>query len=345
VKRLAGLGALCALEAGLGLRAGFTDEAYVAAEAQLSPDAAAAIARAKVLVKVQPPNTVEAARLAQGSVVVCMSTPSREVVAALAERSTSLFCLDRLPRISRAQSMDALSSQATVAGYWAALLAAERVGRFFPMLMTAAGTVPPARTLVLGAGVAGLQAIATARRLGAVVEAYDVRPATKQEVESLGAKFVELPLELGEGEGGYARQMTDETQKRLQDLIAQRVAAADAVITTAAVPGRPAPRIVTSLMIEGMRPGSVIVDIAASSGGNCELTRLDEEVVHSGVTIFGPSNAASMMAAPASDLFARNVTEFLTSMIHEGGLAPDFTDEVVGATCVIDRGQIMIEGA
>lgn len=343
IRRLSGLGALCAVQAGLGLPAGFTDEAYVAAEAHISPDSASAIARARVLVKVQPPTPAEAGRLGPGTLLICMTTPPVDVLDVLASRGTTAFCLDRLPRISRAQSMDALSSQATVAGYWAALLAAERVGRFFPMLMTAAGTVPPARVLVLGAGVAGLQAVATSHRLGAIVEAYDVRPATKQEVESLGAIFVELRLEVREGEGGYAREMSDETQQRLQALIAQRVAAADAVITTAAVPGRPAPRIVTRSMVEGMKPGSVIVDIAAPNGGNCEVTRLGEEVVHEGVTVFGPSNAASMMPVPASELFARNVTEFLTSVTSDGNLTPDFADEIVGATCVVRDGQALID--
>lgn len=343
IRRLEGLGAVCAVESGLGAGAGFTDDAYLGVGARVVPDAPAAIAGSKVLVKIGPPSPAEASRLEPEAFVVSMTGPGRDALAALSDKRATLFALDRLPRVGRAQAMDALSSQATVAGYWAALLAAERAGRFFPMLMTAAGTVPPARVLVIGAGVAGLQAIATAHRLGAVVEAYDVRPATKQEVESLGARFVELPLEMGEGEGGYARELSDESRKRLQELLAERVAAADAVITTAAVPGRPAPRIVTKSMVEAMKPGAVIIDIAASSGGNCEVTRPDEEVVHGGVTVFGPTNAAGMMPAPASELYARNLIEFLRLLTRDGVIEPDLGDEVVRATCVVAGGEVLAE--
>ena len=338
VRRLAAKGFPAIVPAGVGIAAGFHDEEYADAGAEVVPDASAVLNRMGVLVRVTPPTVADVGAMKKGSHLITATTPAEDVVAALGSQGVTAFSLDRLPRISRAQSMDVLSSQATVAGYWAALLAAEKAGKFFPMLMTAAGTVPPAKVLVLGAGVAGLQAIATAYRLGAVVEAYDVRPATKQEVESLGARFVELPLEMQEGEGGYAREMSDETRRQLQELLAQRVAASDVVITTAAVPGRPAPKLVTKEMVESMRPGSVIVDIAASTGGNCELTRVDEEVDHDGVRIFGPSNPAAQMPVPASELFARNVSEFITTFIRPGS-PPDPSDEVVAATTLRAPGQ------
>ena len=239
-----------------------------------------------------------------------------------------------MPRISRAQSMDALTSQALVAGYRATLVAAERLPRFFPLFMTAAGTVAPARVLVLGAGVAGLQAIATARRLGAVVEAYDVRPASFDEVRSMGATFIHLDLEAVEGAGGYAREMTEERAARQRDLLTPFVGASDAVITTAAVPGRPAPLLVTTAMVEAMRPGSVLVDLAAESGGNCELSRPGEDVEHHGVLVHGMRDAASAMPVHASQLYARNLVSLLLLMTDDGQVVPDFDDEVVAAACV-----------
>jgi NAD(P) transhydrogenase subunit alpha len=242
--------------------------------------------------------------------------------------------MELVPRISRAQSMDALSSQALVAGYRAALIAAERLPRFFPLFMTAAGTVAPARVLVLGAGVAGLQAIATARRLGAVVEAYDVRPASADEVRSMGATFIDLGLESLEGAGGYAREMAEERALRQRELLTPYVGASDVVITTAAVPGRPAPLLVTTAMVEAMRPGSVLVDLAAESGGNCELSRPGEDVDHGGVLVHGMKDAPSAMAVHASQLYARNVVSLLLLMTSEGEVVPDFDDEIVLAACV-----------
>jgi H+-translocating NAD(P) transhydrogenase subunit alpha len=239
-----------------------------------------------------------------------------------------------VPRISRAQSMDALSSQALVAGYRAALVAATRLPRFFPLFMTAAGTVAPARVLVLGAGVAGLQAIATARRLGAVVEAYDVRPASADEVRSMGAKFIDLGLEVLEGSGGYAREMAEERAERQRELLTPYVAASDAVITTAAVPGRPAPLLVTTAMVETMRPGSVVVDLAAESGGNCELSRPGDEVDHRGVTVWGARDVPSEMPVHASQLYSRNLVNLLLLMTSGGTVEPDFDDEIVAASCV-----------
>ncbi len=244
------------------------------------------------------------------------------------------FSMEQVPRISRAQSMDALSSQALVGGYRAALVAAERLPRFFPLFMTAAGTVPPARVMVLGAGVAGLQAIATARRLGAVVEAYDVRPASADEVRSMGAKFLDLGLDSLEGSGGYAREMAEDRAHRQQELLTPYVAASDAVITTAAVPGRPAPLLLTTAMVEQMRPGSVVVDLAAESGGNCELTRPGEDVRHQGVLVWGGRDVPSTMPVHASQLYARNVANLLLLMTTDGDVEPDFADEIVATTCV-----------
>jgi NAD(P) transhydrogenase subunit alpha len=239
--------------------------------------------------------------------------------------------------------MDALSSQATVTGYRAGLIAADRLPRFFPMFMTAAGTVPPAKVLVLGAGVAGLQAIATARRLGAVVRAYDVRPAARDEVRSLGAHFVELELETQEGQGGYAAAQSEEFLDRQRELIGNEVEVADAVITTAAIPGRRAPLLVTAAMVERMKPGSVVVDLAAETGGNCELSEPGEDVVVNGVTVYGASNLASTMATHASFLYARNIAEVLGLFVSEGAFAPDFGDEIITGTCVTYGGEVRHE--
>jgi len=279
-----------AVQAGAGSEAFYTDDAYQKAGATLVPDARAVLGQADALLKVQPPSLDEVAALKSGAILIGFLQPSAhaEVVKALATQKVTAFSLEFVPRISRAQSMDALSSQAGVAGYKAVLIAANRLGKFFPLLITAAGTVTPSRVLVLGAGVAGLQAIATARRLGAVVEAYDVRPAVKDEVKSLGATFVELPLEAQQGQGGYAAQQSEEFLRRQRELIGDHVAASDVVITTAAVPGRKAPILVTKDMVARMRPGSVIVDLAADTGGNGEFTKLGEAVVTGGVTIDGP---------------------------------------------------------
>jgi NAD(P) transhydrogenase subunit alpha len=292
---------------------------------------------------VQPPTPVEVGRLRAGAVLVSFLQPATnaDVVAALARQKVSAFSLDLVPRISRAQSMDALSSQAGIAGYKSVLLAANHLPKFFPLLMTAAGTVAPARVLVMGAGVAGLQAIATSRRLGAVVEAYDVRPAVKDEVHSLGATFLELPLEAQEGAGGYAREQSEDFLRRQRELLGDRVAASDVVITTAAIPGRKAPILVTADMVRRMRPGSVIVDLAAETGGNCELTKPGEIIQVGGVTIDGTRNLPSLMPVHASQLYSKNVSTLLQLLIKDGALKLDFSDEIVKGACVTHDGAIV----
>jgi NAD(P) transhydrogenase subunit alpha len=333
------------IEAGAGAGALHADDAYVAAGAAIAPDWSTLFDGADVTCKVQAPTVEEAGRLPEGSALVCLLQPAAdlEMIKVLVARRIGAFSLDLLPRISRAQGMDALSSQATVTGYRGALIAAERLPRFFPMFMTAAGTVPPAKVLVLGAGVAGLQAIATARRLGAVVRAYDVRPAARDEVRSLGAAFVELELEMQEGQGGYAAEQSEEHLARQRELIGKEVAAADAVITTAAIPGKPAPLLVTGEMVHAMRPGSVIVDLAAETGGNCELSEPGRDVVVSGVTVYGASNLASSMPIHASFLYARNIAEVLGLFVSDGSFAPDFGDEIVAGTCVTFAGEVRHE--
>jgi proton-translocating NAD(P)+ transhydrogenase subunit alpha len=274
-------------------------------------------------------------------VAVFQPAMEREIVAQLAARKVTAFSLALLPRITRAQAMDVLSSQATVAGYKAVLLAAARTGRVFPMLVTAAGTLSPARVLVLGAGVAGLQAIATARRLGAIVTAFDVRPAVKEQVESLGAKFLELEIgEQAEGAGGYAKQLSDETHQRELAFIAQHVKDADVVITTAAIPGKRAPILITAQAVGAMRPGSLIVDMAIETGGNCELSEAGTEVVRQGVIILGPLNLPSSVPVHASQMYARNVSSFLALLIQDGALRLDFSDEIVRDTCVTHAGEV-----
>jgi NAD(P) transhydrogenase subunit alpha len=330
-----------AIEAGAGETAFFSDAAYIDAGTNVT-DAAAAFGSDAVL-KVQPPTLDEVGRLREGGVLISFLQPATtaDVVAALAKRKVSAFSLDLVPRISRAQSMDALSSQAGVAGYKAVLVAANHLPKFFPLLMTAAGTVAPARVLVMGAGVAGLQAIATARRLGAVVEAYDVRPAVKDEVHSLGATFLELPLEAQEGTGGYAREQSEDFLRRQRELIGDRVAASDVVITTAAIPGRKAPILVTADMVRRMRPGSVIVDLAAETGGNSELTEAGKIIQVGGVTIDGTRNLPSTMPVHASQLYSKNVSTLLLLLVKDGALKLDFTDEIVKGACVTFGGDIV----
>jgi NAD(P) transhydrogenase subunit alpha len=305
-------------------------------------DAATALGSDAVL-KVQPPTPDEVGRLRAGAVLISFLQPATnaDVVSALAKQKVSAFSLDLVPRISRAQSMDALSSQAGIAGYKSVLLAANHLPKFFPLLMTAAGTVAPARVLVMGAGVAGLQAIATSRRLGAVVEAYDVRPAVKDEVHSLGATFLELPLEAQEGTGGYAREQSEDFLRRQRELIGDRVAASDVVITTAAIPGRKAPILVTADMVRRMRPGSVIVDLAAETGGNCELTKPGEIIQVGGVTIDGTRNLPSTMPVHASQLYSKNVSTLLLLLVKDGALKLDFNDEIVKGACVTYDGAIV----
>jgi NAD(P) transhydrogenase subunit alpha len=332
-----------AVQAGAGAAARFSDDEYGEAGATITPDAASALSGASIAARVQPPSAEEVAELPTGVSVISFLQPvaAAETVKALADRGATVYSLDLLPRISRAQSMDALSSQATVAGYRAGLAGAEHLAKFFPMFMTAAGTVPPAKVLVMGAGVAGLQAIATARRLGAVVRAYDVRAAAKEEVQSLGARFVELALETQDGAGGYAKEQSAEYLAKQQELLAAEVAASDVVITTAQIPGRKAPVLVTRAMVEGMATGSVIVDMAADSGGNCELSVAGEDVEFHGVTVVGMSNPPASMPTHASFLYARNIANFLGLLVKDGQLAPDFDDEIVAGTCVVKNGTVV----
>ena len=345
-KKLASSDIDVVVQAGAGQAAGFPDAAYQEAGATIAADVAATLEGAAVVVKVQPPTIEEVALLPQNISLVSFLQPvaSNEVVAALADQGATVYSLDLLPRISRAQSMDALSSQATVSGYRAGLAGAEHLAKFFPMFMTAAGTVPPAKVLVMGAGVAGLQAIATSRRLGAVVRAYDIRAAAKEEVQSLGATFVELGLETQEGSGGYAREQTPEDLAKQQALLAAEVGAADVVITTAQIPGRQAPVLVTAAMVEGMSEGAVVIDMAADSGGNCELTVAGQEVVVHGVKVVGLTNPPASMPTHASFLYARNIANFLDLVVTDGTLAPDFDDEIVAGTCVVRSGTVVHPG-
>lgn len=331
------------VQAGAGAACWFDDDTYLAKGAQVAADAAAAFSSGELICKVQPPSVDEVALIPPGTALISFLQPTfqLELVRRLAEARVTAFSLDLLPRISRAQAMDALSSQATVSGYMAALLAAQRLGRFFPMFMTAAGTVPPAKVLVMGAGVAGLQAIATARRLGAVVRAYDVRPAAAEEVRSLGAKFVELPLEAQEGSGGYAKEQSEEFLTRQREMLTAEVAAADAVITTAAIPGRRAPVLVTKEMVAAMAPGAVIVDLAAETGGNVELSEPGEELIRDGVLIIGARNMPSSMPVHASFLLARNMAEFIGLASRDGAFALDFNDEIISGTCVTHDGKVL----
>jgi NAD(P) transhydrogenase subunit alpha len=335
------------VESGAGSAAYITDEAYEQAGAKIVKGAAALLGDADAVLKVQAPSAAEVELLKKGAVLISFLQPATQgdIIRALAKQGVTAFSLELVPRISRAQSMDALSSQASAAGYKAVLMAAGRLGKFFPMMMTAAGTIPPARVLVMGAGVAGLQAIATARRLGAVVSAYDVRPAVKEEVQSLGATFIELALETQEGEGGYAKEQSEEFLRKQRELIGEHVAKSDIVITTAAVPGRRAPLLVTGEMVRGMRPGSVIVDLAAETGGNVELTKAGTDVEVGGVTIIGTRNVPSTMPLHASQLYARNVANLLLHLVKDGAIVLDFDDEITKGCCVTHDGEIVNERA
>ena len=335
------------VESGAGVGAYISDEAYESSGVKVVKTAESLLKDADAVLKVQAPSTDEVALLNSGSVLISFLQPvtQADVVKALAKRGVTAFSLELLPRISRAQLMDALSSQASAAGYKAVLMAAGRLGKFFPMMMTAAGTVAPARVLVMGAGVAGLQAIATARRLGAVVSAYDVRPAVKEEVQSLGATFIELALESQQGEGGYAREQSEEFLRKQRELIGEHVAKSDVVITTAAVPGRHAPLLVTGDMVKAMRPGSVIVDLAAETGGNVELTQAGKDLDVGGVTIIGTRNVPSTMPLHASQLFARNVMNLLLHLVKDGAINLDFQDEITKGSCVTHGGEIVNERA
>ncbi len=335
--RLAGAGIEVVAEPRAGAGASFTDDAFREAGAVLGDPW-----ESELVAKVRKPSDEELERLRDGQLLVGFLEPltDREGVERLASRGVIAFAMESIPRITRAQPMDALSSQATVSGYKAVIVAAERLPRFLPMLMTAAGTVAPAKVLVIGAGVAGLQAIATARRLGAVVSGFDVRPAVKEQVESLGAGFLELGVVGEEGEGGYARELTEEEQRRQQAELEARIGDFDVVVTTALVPGRPAPRLIPRSSVESMRPGSMIVDLAAEAGGNCELTRADEDVVHEGVTILGPTNLPSTMPYHASQLYARNVSALVQHLAPEGELRLDWDDEITAGACVTRKEEV-----
>jgi H+-translocating NAD(P) transhydrogenase subunit alpha len=335
------------VERGAGAGALIPDAQYEEAGASMVADGAA-VYEAEVVVKVASPNSEEIGRLRSDGVLIGFLQPltAGEAIRSIAQTGATSFAMEAIPRISRAQSMDALSSQANIGGYKSVLIAATEIGRFFPMLMTAAGTIRPATVLVLGAGVAGLQAIATARRLGAIVQGFDVRAAVKEQVESLGAHFLEFDLggDL-EGAGGYAKELTPEQQARQQELMAEAIGKVDVVITTAAVPGRRAPILVTEDAVKLMKPGSVIVDLAAETGGNCELTEAGQTVIRHDVKILGPLNVPSTMAEHASQLYSRNIESLLALMIKDGALELDFDDEVIAGACITRDGEIVHEAA
>ena len=342
VGQLTGAGHEVLVQASAGEHAAFPDEAYTAAGATVVPTAKDLYGRAEVVLKVRRPAAEETDMLSAGTILVAFLDPVRNLdsVRALADRKVSSFAMEYMPRITRAQDMDALSAMSTVAGYHATLIAAERLPRFFPLLMTAAGTITPARVFILGAGVAGLQAIATAKRLGAVVEAFDIRAAVRDQVESLGASFV--AVDLGEAQtetaGGYATELGAEHEAREKEVLAKHVKDADVVITTALIPNRPAPKLVTRDMLLSMKPGSVVIDLAAEAGGNCEGTVAGETVAIGGATVYGPLDVPSMMPTHASQLYSHNVMRFSLTLLKEGGL--DFEDQIVRDTCVTHDGEI-----
>jgi len=333
------------VEAGAGVAASFPDRDFEEAEVSVVAGRDALLDGAGVVLKVQPPTREEVAALPRGCVLVCHLNPLGPpgIIEALAAREVSAFAVEMIPRITRAQKMDVLSSQATVAGYKAVLNGAGAMTRFLPMLTTAAGTVRPAKAMILGAGVAGLQAIATARRLGAVVSAFDIRPAVKEQVESLGAKFLEATLdEASEDEGGYAKALSEEQHAAELELIATHIRDHDLVVTTAQIPGRPAPVLITEEMVSSMRPGSVIVDLASETGGNCELTSAGESVDHGGVTVMGPTNLPAELPFHASQMYARNLASLVDHLFDDEGEV-DYDDEITAATCVTHGGEITNE--
>jgi NAD(P) transhydrogenase subunit alpha len=346
VKRLTAGGVVVLIEHDAGAAAGHNDEAFKAAGAQVVPDAREAF-QADVVIKVQIPNAEEMVMLRPGATLIALLQPltNFDLVRELAENKITSFSMDAIPRTTRAQSMDVLSSQATVAGYKAVLMAADTLPRFFPMLTTAAGSIVPAKVLVVGAGVAGLQAIATARRLGAVVEAYDTRPVVKEQVESLGAKFVDIPVDTSDTQtaGGYAKEVSAETLRKQQEVLADHAAKSDVVITTAAVPGRAAPRLISKETVERMRTGSVIVDLAAETGGNVEVTKAGKTIEHHGVTIIGQLNLPSTMPVHASQMYAKNVQNLLDLLIKNGKFDPDYEDEIVKGTVITRQGDVVHE--
>ena len=341
-EQLSRLGVQVQIQAGAGCAAYYRDRDYTTAE--IVEDRTALLSQADIVLTVSPLVPEDVALLREGTLVIGFLHPHEfdDRIRALRDGKITGFAMELVPRISRAQNMDALSSQASIAGYKAALRAASQTARFFPMLTTAAGTIRPAKVLVIGVGVAGLQAIATAKRLGASVEAYDVRPETREQVESLGARFVDVKVN-AVGEGGYARELSDEEKQQEMEILAQHVAEADAIISTAAVPGRPAPKIITSAMVDKMKPGAVIIDLAAHSGGNCELTIPGESFGHELVMVYGPLNVPAMMPVHASEMYARNLFNFLSLIVHDGELSPDWDDEVVAGSVLTRDGKIQHE--
>jgi H+-translocating NAD(P) transhydrogenase subunit alpha len=347
VAKLVKAGVTVVVETGAGARAFHSDDQYLKAGARIAASAAEALQGAQVVVKVQRPQATEIAALPAGVVLVCMlqAHTAPDAVQALATQRVSTLALERVPRITRAQSMDVLSSQATIAGYKAVLLGAATMPRILPMLTTAAGSLTPAKAFVIGAGVAGLQAIATARRLGAVVSAFDVRPAAREQVQSLGATFVQSDVvsASAEDKGGYAKAQSDDEQARTLATLAAHIPSQDLIITTAAIPGRAAPRLITTAMVESMKPGSVIVDLAAESGGNCELTKVGETILHGGATIIGPRNLPATQPLHASQMFGRNVLTLLQHLLgKETVLTVDPADEITGAMLVTHDGQVRL---
>jgi NAD(P) transhydrogenase subunit alpha len=337
-RKLVAAGAQVRIARGLGDGAHFPDQAYADAGAQLVEDNDALLADADLVLCVQPPSAAAIAVMKPGAVLVGSLQPQADATRAeaLQARGIVAFPLERLPRTTRAQAMDVLSSQAGMAGYKAVLIAAQLAPRFFPMLTTAAGTIRPSKVLIVGAGVAGLQAVATAKRLGAQVEGFDVRPETREQIESLGGKFLDLGVSAA-GEGGYARALTEEERAEQQRRLGEHLRTIDVIVCTAAVPGRPAPKIISAAMVDGMKPGSVIVDLAAETGGNCDLTRPGDTIDHRGVTIAGPLNLASMGALHASEMYARNVYNFVSLLLKDGALAFDWDDELLAKTVWPER--------
>jgi NAD(P) transhydrogenase subunit alpha len=342
VPLLAKAGLEVRMEPGAGAAAGFPDASYQEQKVSLE---SGVISRADVVLKVQPPTMAEIQSMKEGAVLIGLLSPysQPESIKAMASRKITAFAMELVPRITRAQPMDALSAMSTIAGYKAVLMAAERLHKFFPLLMTAAGTMRPARVFVIGAGVAGLQAIGTARRLGAVVEAFDTRPVVKEQVESLGAKFVELPLETKDAQEktGYAKAQSEEFYQKQQELMKKSVAAADVVITTALIPGKPAPVLISEEMVHAMKPGSIIVDLAAEQGGNCALTKPGQEISNNGVLVLGPINIASTVPYHASQMYARTVTNYLLQLLKDGKINLDLNDELTRAPLVTHQGEVL----
>lgn len=344
VKDLVKHGLTVEVETGAGIGSYISDKDYQDAGATIVESSNALLSNGDIICKVNPPTQDEIQQIKSGAVFISLFQTTRELetVKALKEKSITGFSMHLIPRTTLAQKMDALSSQANIAGYKAVLMAATKLGVYMPLLMTAAGTIRPAKVLVLGAGVAGLQAIATAKRLGAQVEAFDVRPVVKEQVESLGAKFIEVESDTNEGvgEGGYAKETSDDYKQRQQELIHEHISKSDIVITTALIPGRPAPLLIPTSMVEAMKPGSVIMDLAAENGGNCELTQKDEIVEHNQVTIDGTSNIPGLMPVHASELYGKNVTAFLTHMLNDGELNLDLEDEIISGAMFTHEGNI-----